>query len=364
MGIKGLQKLIDEIAPSAISRRNITYYCGKVIAIDASVLLYQFMTTIVSADGSPLTNAEGEVTSHLVGILSRVGRMIAAGIKPVFVFDGKPPEDKKDELSRRKAARESAKASLEEALLQGDTEKAQKLAKRTVRVTPTHSQQALTLLQYLGIPCISAESEAEAQCVALAKAGLVDAVASSDLDVLAFGCPLMVRNLANSADPEVVEINLEKVLLEAKLSHESFVDLCILCGCDYTSSIESVGPKTAYKLICKYGSIDEILAQDKVREKAPENWPYKHVRELFEYPTVGHISQMAPLLRWPSAAEIDNGSQAVRYLVDKMQFDEGNASSKVAKIMDSRKKPKQLSIDSFLTVRSSRSPKTDKRQKR
>lgn len=33
------------------------------------------------------------------------------------------------------------------------------------------------------------------------------------------------------------------------MSHEEFVDLCILCGCDYTESIDGIGPTTAFKLI-------------------------------------------------------------------------------------------------------------------
>ena len=39
----------------------------------------------------------------------------------------------------------------------------------------------------LGVPWVQAEGEAEACCAALASAGLVDGVATSDSDVLAFG---------------------------------------------------------------------------------------------------------------------------------------------------------------------------------
>lgn len=33
------------------------------------------------------------------------------------------------------------------------------------------------------------------------------------------------------------------------LSHDKFVDLCVLCGCDYTGSIKGIGPKKALNLI-------------------------------------------------------------------------------------------------------------------
>ena len=33
------------------------------------------------------------------------------------------------------------------------------------------------------------------------------------------------------------------------MSMDEFIALCILCGCDYTESIDGIGPVTAYKLI-------------------------------------------------------------------------------------------------------------------
>ena len=36
--------------------------------------------------------------SHLMGIFYRTIRMIENGIKPVYVFDGKPPDMKSDEV--------------------------------------------------------------------------------------------------------------------------------------------------------------------------------------------------------------------------------------------------------------------------
>lgn len=34
-----------------------------------------------------------------------------------------------------------------------------------------------------------------------------------------------------------------------ELTHEKFVDLCVLCGCDYTGSIKGIGPKKALALV-------------------------------------------------------------------------------------------------------------------
>ncbi|HEC81619.1 MAG TPA: hypothetical protein ENI42_04250, partial [Thermoplasmatales archaeon] len=48
----------------------------------------------------------------------------------------------------------------------------------------------------LGIPCIQAPSEGEAQAGHMVKKGDAYAVASQDSDALLFGAPILVRNLA------------------------------------------------------------------------------------------------------------------------------------------------------------------------
>ena len=62
-----------------------------VAAVDANNTLYQFLTIIRQPDGTPLMDTKGRVTSHLSGILFRMVNFLEKGIKPVFVFDGKPP---------------------------------------------------------------------------------------------------------------------------------------------------------------------------------------------------------------------------------------------------------------------------------
>lgn len=349
MGIRGLAKLIEEVAPSAIKKRLIQHYCNKVIAIDASVLLYQFITTITSGDGSALANSSGEITSHLVGLLSKVTRMIEAGIKPVFVFDGKPPEDKQGELERRRQAREAAETEQQKAEEEGDIERAKQLSRRTVKVTQQHCKQAERLLDILGIPYVVAAGEAEAQCVAMVKANLCHGVASSDLDVLAFGSPCLIRNLAQRGDKDIMEIDLNIVLTELGFSYDEFLDLCILCGCDYTNSLEGIGPKSAYKLIVKHRNIEDALSADqgKLAEKA-SNWPYTRARELFKNPTVTDPKEIKKTLKWKPI----NKDEAMKFLVEEMEFDHESTEKKLDKLIAAKKKPKQCTIDNFFSVRS------------
>merc|ERR1712217_941095 len=90
-------------------------YTGRVIAIDASMCLYQFLIMIRenhSGTYQNLTNEDGKITSHIIGMLTRTIKLMEAGIKPVYVFDGKPPELKLAEIEARRAKRDEAKANL------------------------------------------------------------------------------------------------------------------------------------------------------------------------------------------------------------------------------------------------------------
>uniref|UniRef100_A0A671VLM0 Flap structure-specific endonuclease 1 n=1 Tax=Sparus aurata TaxID=8175 RepID=A0A671VLM0_SPAAU len=97
MGIHGLAKLIADHAPGAIREQDIKNYFGRKIAIDASMCIYQFLIA-VRQDGNVLQNEDGETTSHLMGMFYRTIRMLEHGIKPVYVFDGKPPQLKSAEV--------------------------------------------------------------------------------------------------------------------------------------------------------------------------------------------------------------------------------------------------------------------------
>jgi len=259
MGILGLMKLLSEEAPSAIKEVDFAALTGRKVAIDASMAMYQFLVA-VRAGGSGqqmnLTNAEGEVTSHIQGMFNRTIKMMETGIKPVYIFDGKPPQLKGDELAKRTAKRVKAEADLAAAKEAGATEDVDRFNRRLVKVGRSHNEDCKQLLRLMGIPVFDAPCEAEAQCAELAKKGKVYATATEDMDALTFRTPKLLRKLTYSQTAgkgkdgkarekqPVIEIDTEKVLVEMKLSYEEFVDLCILCGCDYSSTIKGIGPKT------------------------------------------------------------------------------------------------------------------------
>ena len=110
-------------------------------------------------------------------------------MKPIYVFDGKPPELKRKQLDQRLERREEADKGLEAAKEAGDQEAIERYSKRTIKVTRAHNDECKRLLTLMGVPVIDAPTEAEAQCAVMAKAGLVYGVATEDMDCLTFGAP-------------------------------------------------------------------------------------------------------------------------------------------------------------------------------
>jgi 5'-3' exonuclease len=74
----------------------------------------------------------------------------------------------------------------------------------------------------------------------------------------------------------ILEIDLNMALCGLDISFEQFVDLCILCGCDYCSSIKGIGPKTALKLIRQYKTLEGVVQfvkrDTKKKYQLPKDW--------------------------------------------------------------------------------------------
>ncbi|CAL6337552.1 unnamed protein product [Bathycoccus prasinos] len=329
MGIKGLSKLLAEHSPGCSMERKFQSYLDRKIAIDASMHIYQYLMVVGRSGESQLTDENGQVTAHLIGVLSRTCRMLEAGIKPVYVFDGKPPTLKGGELAKRKDKRDQAEKDLEVARETGDKDAIEKAAKRTVRVSKEQNQEVMRLVKLLGVPVFEAPCEAEATCAAMCKAGLVHGAATEDMDTLTFACPRLIRNLMAPASQkkDIAEYDFDKVLKGLDLDYDQFIDLCILCGCDYTDSIRGIGPVTALQLIREYKNIETILENIKDKKYVvPENFMYKEARQLFKEPEVIDTNNLE--LKWSKP----NEEGVIEFLVKEKSFNEERVRNALARI--------------------------------
>lgn len=275
-----------------------------------------------------LTSESGETTSHLMGMFYRTLRIVDNGIKPIYVFDGKPPTLKGGELAKRVARKAEATEQYEAAKESGTAEDMEKFSRRTVRVTKEQTAECKRLLKLMGIPYIEAPCEAEAQCATLAKAGKVYAAASDDMDTLCFETPILLKKLMLSEQKKepVQEIDLQKALDGLGLTRDQFIDLCILLGCDYCDTIKGIGPTTALKLIREHKSIEKVIENLNSKFTVPEDWPYQDARELFLKPDVTDAEECE--FKW----EAPDAEGLVKFLVLEKGFAEDRIRGGIAKL--------------------------------
>lgn len=365
---------------------------GRKIAIDASMAIYQFLIAVRSGSGggqaaTMLTNAEGETTSHIQGMFNRTIRYLTEGMRPVYVFDGKPPSLKSGELQKRREKRDKAEASLKTAQEEGNVEEQDKQSKRLVRAGQKENDDCKKLLSLMGVPVLVAPCEAEAQAAALARAGTVYAAGTEDMDALTFRAPVLIRKMtfANAGKSMLQSINYQKALDGLEVTHDEFVDLCIMLGCDYCDSIKGVGPKTALRLIKQHHSIETILDNiDQQKFIVPEDWIPSNKKQTKEYNTDDEDQEDAEEEKveeeqdepvYVKARRLFNEHEVAenvklewkpcqpealtKYLVDDMGFNPDRVKSSIEKLQKAftaTSKP-QSRMDSFFKALPSNKPK-------
>lgn len=258
---------------------------GKVIAVDSSLFLYQFLSTIRQADGSLLMDSRGNITSHLSGLFFRTINLMQKGLKLVFVFDGKAPELKREERERRSQLKEEALKQYMIAKERQDLESMKKYASRTSVLTKDMINESKELLSALGLPYVQAPAEGEAQAAHMVKKNDCYAIATQDADGLMFGTPRLIRNLsmvgrrktANklsyaTISPEIVD--LKETLDSLGINHEQFVILCMLVGTDFNiEGIKGIGPKNALKLVKEFkDDFDTLFKKVEWDKHFSNNW--------------------------------------------------------------------------------------------
>jgi len=320
---------------------------GKIIAIDAFNALYQFLSIIRQPDGTPLKNRDGEVTSHLTGLFYRCVNFLEIGIKPAFVFDGKPPELKHETIQARIAVRKDADIAWKEALAEGDVRRAWSKATRSSRLTGKMIEDSKMLLDDMGIPWIQAPSEGEAQASSMVSEGIAHAAASQDFDALLFGCPRLIRNLAISGKRRVprtdkfVNVDTEEVLLDQVLAsigitRQQLVDMGIMMGTDFNPGIKGIGPKKALAIVKQYENVEGAIKAGKIQ---PIDL-LEELRSIFLHPEVEDKTSLS----WGELKR----SNILAFMCDRNGFSVDRINSALDRIPKTGAPSVSISLDRWL----------------
>lgn len=318
---------------------------GKKIAIDAYNIIFQFLSIIRQRDtGEPLRDSKGRVTSHLSGLFYRSLRLLEAGVKLIFVFDGEPPEFKKKTIKKREERREESLKKWMKAVEEGKKEDIMVYAQAATKLTDDMIEESQKLLDAMGIPWIQAPSEGEAQASYLVKKGDAYAVGSQDVDSLLFGSPRLIRNLSITGKrklprqekwieikPELIE--LERVLSELNLTREQLIIVGMLVGTDYNpEGIKRIGPKRAIELVKEKKTLNKVLESiEWVSEADPE--------KIYDFFLNSPISDEYEI-EWKDP----NKEGIFKLMVDEHDFSEERIQKAVDRLLEIRKSGTQVSL--------------------
>jgi flap endonuclease-1 len=233
MGIRLLNKYIKTNCKNGVSVIKMEDLRGKYIAIDTSIYLYRFL--------------QEEVLLENFYLLLSLFKFY--NITGIFVFDGKPPEEKYKLIEKRNNVKEEAREKYRELEVKmneindNEYEKEEKnvlqnemveLKKKFVKLERYHIDSIKKLITAFGESYIEAEGEADQLCAKLVIKKIAYACLSEDMDLFLYGCPRVLRYLS-LLNESMVLYNLSEILKELEISLSDFRQICVLSGTDYNN---------------------------------------------------------------------------------------------------------------------------------
>lgn len=275
MGIRKLNKFLQEKCGESITKRTLFQLKNKRLVIDASNMLYRL-------------NIDGELIPMLYQTIITFKYY---NIVPLFVFDGIPPEEKKEKLQERRKMR--IEAAEQYAALMDDIETKNisvnntlrsvidRLERTKTRLSVKLIYEAKYLLKSCGIPYIDAVNEADELCAYLVNSGVAWAAISEDMDLFAHGCNRVIRYFSVFQQTCVV-YELSGILSKLKMTMADFRSMCVVCSSDY----DKEGTVTVYDVWHQGLTKNQLVIDD--------DEMFKRIVEMFEMKDVGEKSEINP----------------------------------------------------------------------
>jgi len=243
MGIKHLNQFVRRECPGAIKTVTFADLAGKTVVVDASIYMYRFM-----ADEALLENMYMMITLFQL-----------RGIVPVFIFDGKPPIEKRSILNKRIRMKRLAemhynrvKNAMNLIRTPDDEHVLKTLKRRFIRLQDADFERVKALMQALGVSYVVAPGEADALCAQMVLKHKAHACVSDDTDMFVHGCPRVLRHI-NLFDETMTMYTMSQILALLGINMTEFRQICVVSGTDYNScSMHGLNLKVALHLFGQY----------------------------------------------------------------------------------------------------------------
>ncbi|OSX60823.1 hypothetical protein POSPLADRAFT_1147031 [Postia placenta MAD-698-R-SB12] len=316
MGISGLLPLLKDIQVN----RPLSDFAGQTIAVDAYVWLHK------GTYGCAPDLATGKQTTRYIDYaMHRVRLLQHYHIQPYIVFDGGPLPAKKGTEADRKKRRDENLARANVLAAQGKHSQAREYYVKCIDVTPQMAYQFIKALRAGSVPYVVAPYEADAQLAYLERTGLVDGILTEDSDLLVFGCKQVLLKLdvvastvscISRSDFASMASGSSGGISLFGWSDLQFRHMAILSGCDYLPSIPGIGLKTAWMLLKKHKTVQNVVRALSLegKKKVPEGYleAFQLAEKVFLYQRVYDPTQqmLVHLTNPPNDEEWDAETEA------------------------------------------------------
>jgi 5'-3' exonuclease len=289
MGIKNLNRFFRTECKESVKFTQLAQMSGKKIAVDISIYMYKY-----AADDSLIEN---------IYLMLSVFRHYS--IIPIFIFDGKPPAEKKALLQKRKDNKIQAqieynnlKAQLNSGIDEGEKQEIlntmDMLKRNFIHISKEQIQDVKSLMRSYGATYYDAPGEADELCALLAIKNKVWACLSEDMDMFVYGCPRVIRYLS-LLNHTVVLYDLKEILDRLGITQKELREICILSGTDY--NMETCDEKSQPKLFTTLKLFKKFHKQKNEEDGVKEfyDWLMKHTKYIKDYELLQNIYSMFEL---------------------------------------------------------------------
>jgi 5'-3' exonuclease len=174
-------------------------------------------------------------------------------ITPIFIFDGKPPDEKKDVMKQRYDDKKVASRKYDElaaihATTTDEHEKSEmaiemeKLKRQFLRIRKEDVQNVKTLMDTCGVAYYDAPGEADVMCASMVIHRQAWACVSDDMDMFAYGCTRVMRHFSLLSHT-VVFYNITGILRELAIPMRDFRNILVMSGTDYGNTQKNSLPQ-------------------------------------------------------------------------------------------------------------------------